>query len=120
MIATSTAIADLVELLERVPLLLKLDQPRPVDEAMLCALDALAPSVSDIEYLDVVQTMALATYFHAKGDPVAALDCLWAANERADEVERGMIMNSLHVLYVGYCPGIVPPVVNGLTKALAL
>ena len=94
------------DLLDRVPLVLKADQQRPISADLFGEIKEIIGSKRPVN-LTVEQLIALGNVYFMDDDPVDALDCYWTAMARADNEMRLIATNNLGVCYFGFCPGFI-------------
>jgi hypothetical protein len=103
---------ELNDLLERVPLMLRADQQRPVETSIVAEIDAFDLSGCSFGDFTPRERVALGNYYFTKGMPVEAIQYYWSAVKDGDEYIKSISSNNAGVTHFGFCPGMAPEILE--------
>lgn len=103
------ALAELHDLLERVGLMLRVDQQRPIDQAVADSIARAVPADMTPLMLSVQDRISVGNFYYSVNEPLKALEYYWSAahDEKADQALATVARNNASVVYLMFCPGFV-------------
>lgn len=107
--AQDAKLNELHELLERVGLMLRVDQQRPIDGDVANSIAQSIPDDLTPSMMSVQDRISVGNYYYSVNLPLKALEYYWSAaqDEKADKALATVARNNASVVYLMFCPGYV-------------